>query len=78
MLTDFLNINPMHDRWVYYKYGCATSQVEAPHPQNATPFEFACILDFAQKRFSFTDGSVSGYGLIEIYCVDCIRNKFSV
>ena len=50
----------MHDRWVHYKYGCAISQVEAPHPQKAISFEFACILDFARKSYSFTDGSVSG------------------
>ena len=50
----------MHDRLVHYNYGCPYSQVETPRPQNATPFEFACILDFARKRSSFTDGSVGG------------------
>jgi len=50
----------MHDRWVHYKYGCPYSQVEAPHPQSTTPFEFACLLYFARKRYSFPDGSVDG------------------
>ena len=46
--------------------------------QNATPFEFAFILDFARKRNCFTDGSFGGKDLSGIYCVDCMRNKCSL